>query len=239
MGAAIPAIDVSWRGGPADRRACAAEIGWACREIGFFHIANHGGEAALRRQVFDRANRFFARSLAVKMRTALSADSGFMGYFPLEGETAGRGPKEGYDVSFGAANQWPEYLPELPGTLSEYYTVVADERGGLQVETEARDWIDVPPLRDAFVCDIGEMMALWTNSCSRATRHRVVRRHRAPAIPYPSSFIPIPTCRSSRCRPTGRQTVRRCPRRSPAASTCIGARAAPISHKRIVHGGGW
>lgn len=275
--ATIPAINASrLNGSLAERQACAAEIGSACREIGFFHIVDHGISRVLRQRVFDTASRFFACNLSEKMRVALSAKSGFAGYFPVKGETtdpmSGADPKEGYDISFGAgsSNRWPEYPADLRGTLTEYYTAIVelgrtlsrgfalaldlpenffaakvdrptailrllhyppvgkvldsaalpptgcgahsdygyltilaqDTQGGLQVETQAHHWVDVPPLADAFVCNIGEMMALWTNNRFRATPHRVVRtkpgaRYSVPFFLHPNPDVMIetlPTC---------------------------------------------
>ena len=284
MSSAIPAIDVSrLDGSPAERRACAAEIGWACREIGFFHIVNHGIGDWFRQRLFDTAERFFACDPVEKMRVALSAESGFVGYFPLKAEVTdkalGGDPKEGFDISFGAtaANRWPDNPPEMRDTLTEYYTVMAelgrtlsrgfalaldlpehffaakldqptailrllhyppvpsiadpgslpptgcgahsdygyltilaqDGQGGLQVETQARHWVDVPPIQNAFVCNIGEMMALWTNDRFRATPHRVVRiapgsRYSVPFFFHPNPDVLIetlPTCRDTASPP--------------------------------------
>ena len=47
-----------------------------------------------------------------------------------------------------------------------------DEVGGLQVQSDA-GWIDVPPLQDAFVINIGEILELATNGYLRANVHRV------------------------------------------------------------------
>lgn len=51
--------------------------------------------------------------------------------------------------------------------------LLQDEVGGLQVETD-HGWIDVPPLQDAFVINIGEILELATNGYLRANVHRVV-----------------------------------------------------------------
>ncbi|MGV0848713.1 isopenicillin N synthase family dioxygenase [Mycolicibacterium phlei] len=45
---------------------------------------------------------------------------------------------------------------------------------GLQVETPAGEWIDVPPLQDALIVNIGELLEVATGGYLRATRHRVL-----------------------------------------------------------------
>ncbi|AMO62320.1 dioxygenase, isopenicillin N synthase [Mycolicibacterium phlei] len=45
---------------------------------------------------------------------------------------------------------------------------------GLQVETPAGEWIDVPPLNGALIVNIGELLEVATGGYLRATRHRVL-----------------------------------------------------------------
>lgn len=50
-----------------------------------------------------------------------------------------------------------------------------DNNGGLQVETD-KGWIDVEPLENALVINIGEILELVTNGYLRANIHQVVRK---------------------------------------------------------------
>jgi isopenicillin N synthase-like dioxygenase len=76
----------------------------------------------------------------------------------------------------------PEVAP-LPGQLragahSDYgsLTILAteDRPGGLQVCNAEGDWVDVPIVPGAFIINIGDMLARWTNDRWVSTLHRVV-----------------------------------------------------------------
>ncbi|MCK8537871.1 isopenicillin N synthase family dioxygenase [Yersinia ruckeri] len=51
--------------------------------------------------------------------------------------------------------------------------LLQDEQKGLQVEVNDDQWIDVEPLENTFVVNIGELLELATNGYLRATVHRV------------------------------------------------------------------
>ncbi|WP_313285938.1 2-oxoglutarate and iron-dependent oxygenase domain-containing protein, partial [Stutzerimonas kunmingensis] len=55
--AALPLIDIAGLFSPdlAERTAVAERIGAACREVGFFCVANHGVDPALQQAVFEQA----------------------------------------------------------------------------------------------------------------------------------------------------------------------------------------
>jgi len=46
--------------------------------------------------------------------------------------------------------------------------------GGLEIHTPEHEWRAVPPVPGAFVINIGDLMALWTNNRWVSTLHRVV-----------------------------------------------------------------
>jgi len=55
----------------------------------------------------------------------------------------------------------------------ECFTLLRSTAPGLEVMNQAGAWIDVPPLADAYIVNIGDMLELWTNGEFVATSHRV------------------------------------------------------------------
>lgn len=71
----------------------------------------------------------------------------------------------------------------LPGQMrasahTDYGTLTIlkpdDAPGGLQVLPKDEDWMDVPYIPDAYVINLGDLMARWTNDKWISTSHRVV-----------------------------------------------------------------
>jgi isopenicillin N synthase-like dioxygenase len=58
------------------------------------------------------------------------------------------------------------------GTLT--LLMAEDKPGGLQVMGRDGEWHDVRPVPGAFIVNLGDMMAQWTNDRWRSTLHRVV-----------------------------------------------------------------
>ena len=64
-----------------------------------------------------------------------------------------------------------------------------DDIGGLQIRYEDR-WIDVPPVRGSFVCNIGDMLERLTSGRYTSALHRVVNRTPHSRLSMPFFFDP-------------------------------------------------
>jgi isopenicillin N synthase-like dioxygenase len=55
----------------------------------------------------------------------------------------------------------------------ECFTILLPTAPGLEVMNGLGEWIDAPPMEDAFVINIGDMLEIFTNGTFTATSHRV------------------------------------------------------------------
>ncbi len=141
---AIPIVDFGpFLGARAPaRRRVAGDIGRACREVGFFYLANHGVPAPLIESAFAQSKRFFALPATDKARISVTRSKVHRGYFGhgeenldpakqpkgdlKEGVNIGRdlGPDDP-DVRAGrplhGPNQWPLGLPGWRREMQAYY----------------------------------------------------------------------------------------------------------------------
>lgn len=286
----IPLIDMAAFLDGSDPAGVAAQIGVACREVGFLYLVNHGIPAALIEAAMAEARRFFALPEARKMAVHIARSPAHRGYFPPFAENNdpanSRDLKEGFDLArdlpaedarvragkpLHGANLWPEALPGFRPVIEAYYaalmrlagqlmeafalslalprayfhpmldeamgalrllhyppqpadppagvavtgtgahtdygclTILAqDAVGGLEVQNAAGAWVAAPPVPGAFVVNIGDQMARWTNDVFAATRHRVINRSGRERYSMPFFFEPnydavircLETCRA-------------------------------------------
>ena len=67
-----------------------------------------------------------------------------------------------------------------------------DVKNALQIRpkgSNSSDWMTVDPIEGGFICNIGDMLARWTNNIYVSTPHRVLRPHRD-RISVPFFFDP-------------------------------------------------
>ena len=111
----LPVVDIAaWRGGdPAARRAVAAQVFAACRDVGFLYVAGHGVPTATVDAAFAAARAFFARPEAEKRAVHYAQGGRRRGYLPLLSESsdpAARGDlKEAFDLGYDPPGRppWP------------------------------------------------------------------------------------------------------------------------------------
>ena len=94
------------------------------------------------------------------------------------------------------------YPPQPPMSPEDLYgsaphkdfgclTILAqDDAGGLQVQTPAGQWVDAPPMEDAFVVNVGDMLHQMSNGRLLSTPHRVINLSGRERYSVPFFFDP-------------------------------------------------
>jgi isopenicillin N synthase-like dioxygenase len=138
---ALPVIDIAGLNSPdiADRRAVAAELGRAARQIGFFYAVGHGVEADGMARVFAAARQFFAQPAEAKEALSIKRSANNVGYVALKDEqldpTGPSDHKEAFNIGLelpadhpaiveGRAFRGVNFWPSLPGwrdIMLDYY----------------------------------------------------------------------------------------------------------------------
>ena len=193
----LPIIDLgsSGEGDGVSLTRIVAEVGAACRDVGFFYVVNHGVDPELIVKAFAQSRDFFALPVADKRKLAIETIGGNRGYSGLlhEALDPARGPdmKEAFNVGFELAADDPELLagkpfrslnawPGVPGfreTLLSYYDACA----GLGAR-----------LHRAFASDLGLSPISSTDKFDRPMA--TLRLLHYPASPRP---LPQPPARGS------------------------------------------
>jgi isopenicillin N synthase-like dioxygenase len=270
----IPVVDLEPFLSGRDRARTAAEIGRACREVGFLYVRNHGVAPDLVARIFAVAKSYFDLPRAAKMRQHIKKSPHHRGYFPLFEENTDpdltADLKEGFDMAMDLGpddpdvragtplhgpNVWPDQPPEFRAVAAAYYaamtdlartllrsfalaleidefffrdkvskplaqlrllhyppqtghveaktlgcgahtdygclTILAqDAIGGLQLQNCNGGWIEAPPIPGAFVINVGDQMARWTNDAFPSTPHRVINTSGRERYSIPFFFDP-------------------------------------------------
>lgn len=97
----LPVINIAPLRAGEDAAETAAEIGRACRELGFFYIVGHGLEGLIA-ELDAEARRFFALPEERKMEIAMARGGcAWRGYFPVGGELTSGKPDLKQGLYFG------------------------------------------------------------------------------------------------------------------------------------------
>ena len=68
--------------------------------------------------------------------------------------------------------------------------LLQDNSGGLQVRAKSGAWIEAPPIPGTLVCNIGDLLARWSNDRFASTVHRVINRSTSARYSIPVFFDP-------------------------------------------------
>jgi isopenicillin N synthase-like dioxygenase len=138
----IPVIDLTSSNSSdvSARKAVALEIHKACRDTGFFYVANHGVPEELITGQLTWAKRFFDLPIEEKMKVDMSRTMEPSGYEPMKLQTLDLGSppdlKEGFQfhrevdpqtsVARGqrGANLWPENFPGFREQMDAYHAAM-------------------------------------------------------------------------------------------------------------------
>jgi isopenicillin N synthase-like dioxygenase len=104
-------------GDPAAVRRVAAELGRACREVGFFYIRNHGISDELTSAMFARSEAFFASPAASKDEFAITRSKHNRGYVGIASESlnlAQADLKEAFNIGLDLPPSDPEVIAGKP-----------------------------------------------------------------------------------------------------------------------------
>lgn len=132
VGVKLPVIDVS----PLITRSAAestvaAQIGEACRDMGFFYVVGHGVEVNLQTRLEELSKKFFAQSKEAKMNIRMPlAGRAWRGYFPVGGELTSGKPDIKEGIYFGAelSDDHPMVKAGVPVHGKNLFPRIADFR---------------------------------------------------------------------------------------------------------------
>lgn len=68
--------------------------------------------------------------------------------------------------------------------------LLQDSNGGLQVKLRSGEWVEAPPIAGTLVCNIGDLLARWSNDRFASTLHRVITRSGRARYSIPIFFDP-------------------------------------------------
>jgi isopenicillin N synthase-like dioxygenase len=109
----IPVVDLrAFSAGTEARAAVCAEIGRACREIGFFYLVGHGIPEHLTSATFEQMRWYFGLPFETKMQLEASSEH-YRGYFPARTDTERAGIAGGSMEAFRLMLDLPHDDPEV------------------------------------------------------------------------------------------------------------------------------
>jgi isopenicillin N synthase-like dioxygenase len=102
---------------PAEIKRVGAELGRACRDVGFFYVRNHGMPNALLSGIFEQSRDFFALPVPDKAALSIGRSPHNRGYVGLSSEKLNRKHadfKEAFNIGLDLSPSDPEVLAGKP-----------------------------------------------------------------------------------------------------------------------------
>lgn len=140
-------------------RACAEEIDRACKQHGFFYIADHGVSADLEARLETVARSFFSKPTSEKMLIAMAhGGRAWRGYFQVGNELTSNSPdwKEGIYFGSELANDHDLVQKKTPMHGPNLFPVDMPE-----LRTAVLQWMDeVTQVGHALMCGLGMALGI-------------------------------------------------------------------------------
>jgi len=154
----IPVIDVSDLISGKDTARVAAEIGAACRGVGFFYVTGHGIPKEVTAGLFSEACRFFAAAPKTKNAVSIKQSPHNRGYVAMGEEILDpempADLKECYNIGLEVAADDPELLAGVPFRGVNLWPDLPDWRDNMLGYFD-RCWTLGLQLHRAFATDLG------------------------------------------------------------------------------------
>ncbi|GJN94130.1 hypothetical protein Rhopal_007204-T1 [Rhodotorula paludigena] len=107
-------------------------------------------------------------------------------------------PEDTFDKSFAVPGVLGRILHYPPQPPSDAEAIGVNQHTDIEIltlntekyNTQAGEWLEVPPIPGTLVCNVGDMLARWTNDRFISTVHRVVNRTGQQRYSMPCFFGP-------------------------------------------------
>jgi isopenicillin N synthase-like dioxygenase len=154
----LPIIDIADLVSGKDSVRVAAEIGAACRGIGFFYVTGHGISAETSARLFSESRRFFAASAETKNAASITKSPHNRGYVGMGEEILDPDMpsdlKEAFNIGLELAEDDPELLAGVPFRGLNLWPDLPDWRENM-LDYFDRCWALGMHLHRGFAIDLG------------------------------------------------------------------------------------
>ncbi len=155
-----------------EQKSIAAYVDEICKSVGFLIIDNHNVPNDVIDDAWIAAKNFFELPLEL-FAAALDLPQDFFERFHTYPMCALR------CINYPASDEPLQPAQKAAGEHSDYGSITIlksdPDVAGLEIKLPSGHWAKAPLVKDAFIVNIGDMMARWTNDRWVSTIHRVVK----------------------------------------------------------------